>query len=171
MSHSHSHDGPAHSHDDPTGALYPSNARRQKRRTRLIAGGHGHTHEIMEHAGKYGERDLPDFTGRDWKSRGFTIGSSCYPRSWKVSLLSLGIGGPVGSGKSALTLALCEKFRDTHNIGVLTNDIFTRPFSGSTKTVLRLCTGEDQEFLIRNKALEDEGRIRSVETGASTSCK
>ena len=35
---------------------------------------HGHTHEIMEHPGKYGERDMPDYTGRDWHERAFTIG-------------------------------------------------------------------------------------------------
>ncbi|GAA6057992.1 hypothetical protein JCM3770_004604 [Rhodotorula araucariae] len=95
---------------------------------------HGHTHDIMEHPGKFTERDMPDFSGRDWKQRGFTIG----------------IGGPVGSGKTALTLALCRYFRDTHNIAVVTNDIFTR---------------EDQEFLIRNEALADPGRIRAIETG------
>ncbi|TXT11086.1 hypothetical protein VHUM_01837 [Vanrija humicola] len=95
---------------------------------------HGHTHEIMEHAGKFSERDMPDFSGRDWKERAFTIG----------------IGGPVGSGKTALLLALCRALRDTYNIAVVTNDIFTR---------------EDQEFLIRNEALSDKSRIRSIETG------
>ncbi|KAG8755931.1 hypothetical protein FRC12_010733 [Ceratobasidium sp. 428] len=94
---------------------------------------HGHTHEHLEHAGKFAERDMPDYTGRDWNERGFTIG----------------IGGPVGSGKTALTLALCQKLRDKYNIAVTTNDIFTR---------------EDQEFLIRNGALPAE-RIRAIETG------
>lgn len=59
---------------------------------------------------------------------------------------------PVGSGKTALTLALCRYFRDTNNIAVVTNDIFTK---------------EDQEFLIRNEALADPARIRAIETGAS----
>ena len=39
---------------------------------------------------------------------------------------TVGIGGPVGSGKTALVLALCKHLRDTHNICVVTNDIFTR---------------------------------------------
>ncbi|CEQ42035.1 SPOSA6832_03806, partial [Sporobolomyces salmonicolor] len=94
---------------------------------------HGHTHELMEHPGKFAERDLPDYSARNWDERAFTIG----------------IGGPVGSGKTALTLALCRYFRDTHNIAVVTNDIFTK---------------EDQEFLIRNEALSDPGRIRAIET-------
>ena len=59
-------------------------------------------------------------------------------------------GRPVGSGKTALTLALCKRFRESHNIAVVTNDIFTK---------------EDQEFLIRNEALSDAGRIRAIETG------
>jgi len=63
--------------------------------------------------------------------------------------LRVGIGGPVGSGKTALMLALCRALRDTYSLGVVTNDIFTR---------------EDAEFLVRHKAL-DERRIRAVETG------
>lgn len=83
--------------------------------------------------GKYSEREMPDYSGRDWTERAFTIG----------------IGGPVGSGKTALLLALCRALRDKHNIAAVTNDIFTR---------------EDQEFLIRNEALPKE-RIRAIETG------
>lgn len=56
----------------------------------------------------------------------------------------------MGSGKTALLLALCKKLRDEYNIAVVTNDIFTR---------------EDQEFLVRNAALQDTNRIRAVETG------
>ena len=63
--------------------------------------------------------------------------------------LRVGIGGPVGSGKTALTLALCKSLRDKYNIAVVTNDIYTR---------------EDAEFLTRNEALEPE-RIIGVETG------
>ncbi|NVB37530.1 urease accessory protein UreG [Pseudenhygromyxa sp. WMMC2535] len=63
--------------------------------------------------------------------------------------LRLGIGGPVGSGKTALTLALCQAMRDRYDIAVVTNDIYTR---------------EDAEFLIRNDALPRE-RIVGVETG------
>jgi urease accessory protein len=94
--------------------------------------GHGHVHEHWDNAGEYRLRELmkPD---RDFKRRSFTIG----------------IGGPVGSGKTALTKALCEAMRERFSLGVVTNDIFTR---------------EDGEFLIRHKALEAE-RIRAVETG------
>lgn len=63
--------------------------------------------------------------------------------------LRVGIGGPVGSGKTALTLALCKRLRDVYNIAVVTNDIYTK---------------EDAEFLTRNEALVPE-RIIGVETG------
>jgi len=63
--------------------------------------------------------------------------------------LRLGIGGPVGSGKTALTLALCQAMRERYAIAVVTNDIYTR---------------EDAEFLTRHGALEPE-RITGVETG------
>ncbi len=70
---------------------------------------------------------------RDYGERSFTVG----------------IGGPVGSGKTALLLALCRRLRDRHQLGVVTNDIFTK---------------EDAEFLMRHEALPGE-RIRAVETG------
>ncbi len=63
--------------------------------------------------------------------------------------LRVGIGGPVGSGKTALTLALCLALRDRYNLAVVTNDIYTR---------------EDADFLVRNQALAPE-RIIGVETG------
>ena len=63
--------------------------------------------------------------------------------------LRVGIGGPVGSGKTALTLALCLALRDRYNIAVVTNDIYTE---------------EDAQFLVRNEALVPE-RIIGVETG------
>jgi len=63
--------------------------------------------------------------------------------------LRVGIGGPVGSGKTALTLALCLALRDKYNIAVITNDIYTE---------------EDAQFLVRNEALTPE-RIIGVETG------
>ncbi|KAH9947615.1 urease accessory protein UreG [Amylocystis lapponica] len=110
--HSHETDGPSHSHGP---------------------GDHGHTHEHLDNAGKYAERDLPNYGVRNWDERGFTVG----------------IGGPVGSGKTALTLALCQKLRGEYNIATVTNDIFTR---------------EDQEFLIKNKALPSS-RILAIETG------
>jgi urease accessory protein len=63
--------------------------------------------------------------------------------------LRVGIGGPVGSGKTALTLALCRTLRDRFQIAVVTNDIYTE---------------EDAQFLVRNEALAPE-RIIGVETG------
>jgi urease accessory protein len=64
-------------------------------------------------------------------------------------LLRIGIGGPVGSGKTALVDALCKAMRDNYHIAVVTNDIYTR---------------EDCEFLIRSQALTAD-RIVGVETG------
>jgi len=93
--------------------------------------GHGHHHEVWDHAGRFEERAAP--LGRDYAERAFTIG----------------IGGPVGSGKTALVLALCRALRDHRSLGVVTNDIFTR---------------EDAEFLARHEALPLD-RIRAVETG------
>src|SRR6267154_717279 len=66
-----------------------------------------------------------------------------------ASPLRVGIGGPVGSGKTALTLALCRALRDRYELGVVTNDIYTE---------------EDAQFLVRNEALPAE-RIIGVETG------
>jgi urease accessory protein len=63
--------------------------------------------------------------------------------------LRVGIGGPVGSGKTALTLALCLALRERYNLAVVTNDIYTQ---------------EDAQFLVRNEALPPE-RIIGVETG------
>jgi urease accessory protein len=63
--------------------------------------------------------------------------------------LRLGIGGPVGSGKTALVDALCKELRDRYEVAVVTNDIYTR---------------EDADFLIRSGALPED-RISAVETG------
>ena len=63
--------------------------------------------------------------------------------------LRIGIGGPVGSGKTALVDALCKTMRERYRLGVVTNDIFTR---------------EDMEFLVRSQALPDD-RIIGVQTG------
>ncbi|EOD45417.1 putative urease accessory protein [Neofusicoccum parvum] len=94
---------------------------------------HGHTHEILDGPGSYLGREMPLIEGRTWEDRAFTIG----------------IGGPVGSGKTALMLALCLALRDNYSIAAVTNDIFTR---------------EDCEFLTRHNALPAE-RIRAIETG------
>lgn len=67
----------------------------------------------------------------------------------KKPALRLGIGGPVGSGKTALVKALCGELKEKYNIAVITNDIYTR---------------EDAEFLLRHNALAAD-RILGVETG------
>jgi urease accessory protein len=64
-------------------------------------------------------------------------------------VLRVGVGGPVGSGKTALVNALCKQMKSRYQIAVVTNDIYTK---------------EDAQFLIRNGALE-EARIKGVETG------
>ena len=63
--------------------------------------------------------------------------------------IRIGIGGPVGSGKTALVDALCKRMRGDYRLGVITNDIFTR---------------EDMEFLVRSEALAPD-RIIGVQTG------
>jgi urease accessory protein len=96
-----------------------------------LSNGGGHLHEHSNHPGQFQERELP--LDRDFTQRAFTVG----------------VGGPVGSGKTALLLQLCKRLRGTLNLAVVTNDIFTR---------------EDGEFLTKHRALEPE-RIRAVETG------
>jgi urease accessory protein len=92
---------------------------------------HDHDGAEFEGPGAYAERGAP--IDRDYRARAFTVG----------------IGGPVGSGKTALLLALCRLLRAEHSLAVVTNDIFTR---------------EDAEFLVRHGALSAE-RIAAVETG------
>ncbi len=67
----------------------------------------------------------------------------------RLQPLRLGVAGPVGSGKTALVDALCKRLRDRYEIGVVTNDIYTK---------------EDAQFLVRSGALAEE-RIVGVETG------
>ena len=95
---------------------------------------HGHRHEVLDSPGDFATREtrrLPAY--RNFRERAFTVG----------------IGGPVGTGKTALLKALCEAMREDYRLGVVTNDIFTR---------------EDAEFLIRHGALSAD-RIVGVETG------
>ncbi|POM77049.1 Urease accessory protein UreG, partial [Phytophthora palmivora] len=72
-----------------------------------------------------------------------------------TSANSFGIGGPVGSGKTALMLALCRALKDKFSLAAVTNDIFTR---------------EDGEFLVRHDALPEE-RIRAIEPGWCVVCE
>ncbi|HEY2952412.1 MAG TPA: urease accessory protein UreG [Verrucomicrobiae bacterium] len=93
--------------------------------------GHAGNGQHPDHPGHFHERDRP--LDRDFAQRAFTIG----------------VGGPVGSGKTALMLQLCRRLRERLSIAAVTNDIFTK---------------EDSEFLIRHDAL-DAARICAVETG------
>lgn len=92
---------------------------------------HPHTHPEFSGPGHFNDREQP--LERDFSQRAFTVG----------------IGGPVGSGKTALMLALCQRLRERLRLAAVTNDIFTK---------------EDGEFLIRHRALERD-KIRAVETG------
>jgi urease accessory protein len=65
------------------------------------------------------------------------------------SVLRVGVGGPVGSGKTALMLALCRELQSSYQLAAVTNDIYTK---------------EDAQFLTRHEALPSE-RIIGVETG------
>jgi urease accessory protein len=94
----------------------------------LLHGGH---HHDGGGAGHFDEREQP--LARNFSQRAFTVG----------------VGGPVGSGKTALMLQLCLRLRARFSLAAVTNDIFTR---------------EDGEFLVKHGALEAE-RIRAVETG------
>lgn len=96
-------------------------------------GGHSHGEPITPGVFAAREPPLHAHNDRDWGSRAFTVG----------------IGGPVGSGKTALVKQLCLSLRDRVSLAVVTNDIFTR---------------EDAEFLMRHDVLSAE-RIRAVETG------
>ena len=88
-----------------------------------------HAHEDWNNAGRFEHRMMP-LRRTDFSKRSITVG----------------VGGPVGSGKTALLLQLCRRLRDTVNLAVVTNDIFTR---------------EDGEFLVRNEALSAD-RISAV---------
>jgi urease accessory protein len=91
-----------------------------------------HAHDRWDHPGRFEFRERP-IASRDFSGRAFTVG----------------VGGPVGSGKTALMLELCLALRDQLSLAAVTNDIFTR---------------EDGEFLLRHQALESH-RIAAVETG------
>ena len=129
--HGHSHAPPGHSHEHGHPHAPGEGHSHEHGHSHAHAGEHGHSHEPWEGPGLFAEREPP--RTRDFGERAFTVG----------------IGGPVGSGKTALVLGLCRALRDSMSLGVVTNDIFTR---------------EDAEFLQRNDALPAT-RIRAVETG------
>ncbi|OAA55923.1 urease accessory protein ureg [Niveomyces insectorum RCEF 264] len=122
MAHMHSHDGGV--------TMHASHGHHDHSAAAIE---HGHSHEILDGPGSFLGREMPIVEGRNWADRAFTIG----------------IGGPVGSGKTALMLALCLALRDRYNLAAVTNDIFTR---------------EDAEFLTQHRAVP-AARIRAIETG------
>ena len=91
-----------------------------------------HSHDPIDAGSFRARRPRID---RDYSERSFTVG----------------IGGPVGTGKTALMLSLCRHLRDDYDVAAITNDIFTR---------------EDGEYLVKHQAL-DPSRIRAVETGVA----
>ena len=121
------YDGPGKYDERDTGSAFGSHDHTH---------GHAHSHDHDDDDKENLRRILEArYTRRsgNYNHRGYTVG----------------IGGPVGSGKTALTLALCRALRGKIPMGVVTNDIFTQ---------------EDAEFLVRNEALEKD-KIMPVETG------
>ncbi|KAG6537623.1 hypothetical protein ZIOFF_002718 [Zingiber officinale] len=121
-----------------------------------------HSHEPIYSPGFFSKR-APPIVDRDFKERAFTIG----------------IGGPVGTGKTALMLALCQFLRDKYSLAALAYCTYNRKlvnFKGCLFCLFCLhfiildlvtndiFTKEDGEFLVKNGALPEE-RIRAVETG------
>ncbi|RLN00878.1 urease accessory protein G [Panicum miliaceum] len=130
--HHHSHDH-NHSHGDGDGhAAGGSWVGEDGRVWHSHDGLAPHSHEPIYSPGDFTKR-APPLASRTFTDRAFTVG----------------IGGPVGTGKTALMLALCRLLRDKYSLAAVTNDIFTK---------------EDGEFLIKHGALPEE-RIRAVETG------
>ncbi|KAF5472473.1 hypothetical protein F2P56_009190, partial [Juglans regia] len=120
--HDHSHgDSKTKSRVGPDGRVYHSHD-----------GLAPHSHESIYSPGYFSRRSPPLLT-RDFNERAFAVG----------------IGGPVGTGKTALMLALCQFLPDKYSLAAVTNDIFTK---------------EDGEFLVKHGALPVE-RIHAVETG------
>lgn len=130
--HEHTHDHHQHSHDDDDSSVEKVFTAEDGKVYHSHDGLAPHTHEPLTSPGDFNAR-APPISGRDFHERAFTVG----------------IGGPVGSGKTALMLALCNALKEQLSIAAVTNDIFTR---------------EDGEFLVRNAALPAE-RILAVETG------
>ena len=127
-SHNHNH---SHSSDDSAAVPATDHHTHGHGHSHDHGHGHGHAHEHLDSPGKFEERSPSK--KRRYNDRGFVVG----------------VGGPVGSGKTAFMLAACLKLRSKYNLCAVTNDIFTR---------------EDGEFLVKHAALSED-RIMAVETG------
>ena len=130
------YDGPGKYDDRETGSKFGS----QQHDHDHAHASHSHDHSSNQNEEKTKKEQLRDFLTSRFQRRSGSYSHRGY---------TIGIGGPVGSGKTALTLALCRALRDKLPMGVVTNDIFTQ---------------EDAEFLVRNEAL-GSSRIMPVETG------
>ncbi|CAN6327274.1 unnamed protein product [Urochloa humidicola] len=133
--HHHSHDDGHHHHSHGDGDGHAAGGSWVGEDGRVWHSHDGlapHSHEPIYSPGDFTKR-APPLASRTFTERAFTVG----------------IGGPVGTGKTALMLALCRFLRDKYSLAAVTNDIFTK---------------EDGEFLIKHGALPEE-RIRAVETG------
>lgn len=129
------YDGPGKYDDRETGSKFGS-----QQHDHDHAHSHSHDHSSKQNEEKTKKEQLRDLLTSRFQRRSGSYSHRGY---------TIGIGGPVGSGKTALTLALCRALRDKLPMGVVTNDIFTQ---------------EDAEFLVRNEAL-GSSRIMPVETG------
>ncbi|KAL7469542.1 hypothetical protein ACHAXS_009793 [Conticribra weissflogii] len=132
-SHRTDYDGPGNFDDRETKSQPPPHS-------------HDHSHDHDHHLAPEQKEALRQHLQTRYQTRQGTYDRRAY---------TIGIGGPVGSGKTALTLALCRALRDKLSMGVVTNDIFTQ---------------EDAQFLVRNRAFGEEEsfnrkRILPVETG------
>ncbi|KAK1736438.1 urease accessory protein G [Skeletonema marinoi] len=125
------YDGPGKYDERETGSKFGSHDHEHSH-------GHDHSHDDIISDDK--KKQLREILQARFKRRSGSYSHRGY---------TIGIGGPVGSGKTALTLALCRALRDKLPMAVVTNDIFTQ---------------EDAEFLVRNEAL-GSSRIMPVETG------
>eukprot|EP00985_Skeletonema_marinoi_P004508 scaffold1957_cov118-Skeletonema_marinoi.AAC.15 len=125
------YDGPGKYDERETGSKFGSHDHEHSH-------GHDHSHDDIISDDK--KKQLREILQARFKRRSGSYSHRGY---------TIGIGGPVGSGKTALTLALCRALRDKLSMAVVTNDIFTQ---------------EDAEFLVRNEAL-GSSRIMPVETG------
>lgn len=163
---SHEHGGVVHSHDH--------------------GGDHGHTHEHLDHPGICSpssprhvlhnppQANSPSVifqitlleTFKSGVSRSGSVGT-WFMLLWRHSASRPFSSRPVGSGKTALTLALCKRLRGTYNIGeralanLVASSLFRLPVATVTNDIF---TREDQEFLIKNEALPPS-RILAIETG------
>lgn len=139
--------GHGHSHGDDHGHSHGADANDRDDEDDVVEYGEMHEHDGLKPHRHEKLRGPGSFAKRLKRGGG---GVKRRAQTYEERAFTVGIGGPVGTGKTALTLALCRRLRDDYDVVCVTNDIFTK---------------EDGEFLIAHDALRDPGRIRAVETG------